>query len=157
MTNNPLSVSWPTGATSGQKSIVSSRMALYVSSEPGILDNTNIISGYSSIPGPYADATYTYLKGPEANSTHWTMTARCQGCTIWSSSDGDFNIQNQTEAVFAYACSSTPPATPSSNTSAIQVHEQFGIWGHDLSAAKNASFSSWVKAGNASVGKRFWA
>ena len=32
MTNNPLSVSWPTGATSGQKSIVSSRMALYVPS-----------------------------------------------------------------------------------------------------------------------------
>ncbi|KAF2653086.1 iron reductase domain protein [Lophiostoma macrostomum CBS 122681] len=142
MINNPLSVSWPTGATTGQKSIVSSRMAL----------------GYTAVPSPYPNATYTPIKGPAANSTHWTLTTRCQGCTIWSSSDGDFNIQNETEAVFAYACSSTPPVTPSSNTSDIQVHEEFGIWGHDLSAAKNASFSSWVKAaGNASVASRFWA
>ncbi|KAF2265368.1 CBD9-like protein, partial [Lojkania enalia] len=129
MTQNPLSVGWPTGVSSGQKAIISSRMAY----------------GYYAVPLPYDGATYTYLVGTTSNDTHWQITTRCQGCTQWSSADGDFNLQNETEAVFAYACSSVPPDDPASNSSTFNIHEQFGIWGHDLSGAKNASFSEWVE------------
>ncbi|KAF2864737.1 hypothetical protein BDV95DRAFT_655571 [Massariosphaeria phaeospora] len=134
MTQNPLSVSWPTGQTTGQQAIVSSRFAY----------------GYYAIPQPYDSATYTYLRGTSANATHWQVTARCQGCTRWSSSDGDFNIEVLSETVLAYACSSVAPEAPASNTSAFNVHEQFGIWGHDLQAGKSAraDFDEWVR-GNA--------
>ncbi|KAF2734811.1 CBD9-like protein [Polyplosphaeria fusca] len=137
MTNNPLSVNWATGASTGRQAIVSSRMAF----------------GYYATPGAYDGATYTYLPGTSANSTHWQLTARCQGCTRWSSADGDFNLENQTEAVLAYACSSVAPDDKTSNTSAFNIHEQFGIWSHDLTIAKNASFGEWVK-GNGTA-KRF--
>ncbi|KAF1966107.1 CBD9-like protein, partial [Bimuria novae-zelandiae CBS 107.79] len=118
----------------GQKAIVSSRMAF----------------GYYATPGPYEGAMYTYLPGTTTNATHWQLTARCQGCTQWSSTDGDFNLNNETYAILAYTCSSMPPDDKTSNTSMFNVHEQFGIWSHDLTIAKNASFSEWVK-GNFSM------
>jgi hypothetical protein len=119
-------------------------------------------SGYYAVPQPYEGAEYTYLKGTTANSTHWTMTARCQGCTRWSSADGDFNLENENEAVLAYACSSVPPEERTSNTSSFNIHEQFGIWSHNLAIAKNASFSDWIKnnpyqENGTFVEKRFYA
>ncbi|KAF2477650.1 CBD9-like protein [Lindgomyces ingoldianus] len=128
MTNNPLSVHWNTKAKTGQKAIVSSRMAF----------------GYYATPGTYEGATYTYLKGTTSNTTHWQVTSRCQGCTRWSTSDGDVNLDTMTETQFAYACSSVAPDTPTSNTSTFNVHEQYGIWTHDLTIARNASFASFV-------------
>lgn len=106
-------------------------------------DNNN--SGYFAVPQSYEGAEYTYLKGTTANATHWQVTARCQGCTRWSSVDGDFNLENESEAVLAYACSSVAPDEPASNTSTFNIHEQFGIWNHDLKFAKNASFANWTK------------
>ncbi|KAH7374299.1 hypothetical protein BKA66DRAFT_468205 [Pyrenochaeta sp. MPI-SDFR-AT-0127] len=129
MTNNPLSVSWATGATSGEVAIVSSRIAY----------------GYYAIPYPYEGATYTpIVAGTSTNSSHWQITARCQGCTQWSSADGDFNLHNEQSPILAYACSSVPPDTPTRNDSSFNIHEQFGIWSHDFSLAKNESFESWV-------------
>ncbi|KAF2191561.1 iron reductase domain protein [Zopfia rhizophila CBS 207.26] len=129
MTNNPLSVHWNTNATTGLKALVSSRMAF----------------GYYATPQPYDGAEYTYLKGTTSNSTHWQVTSRCQGCTRWSSSDGDYAIDSQDETQLAYACSSVPPDKPTSNTSTFNVHEQFGTWIHDLKIAKNASFANHIK------------
>ena len=47
--------------------------------------------------------------------------------------------------MLAYACSSIVPDEPKNNASTFNVHEQFGIWEHDLKFAKNASFADWVK------------
>ncbi|KAF2821370.1 CBD9-like protein [Ophiobolus disseminans] len=138
MTNNPLSVAWSTGATDGERALVSSRMAF----------------GYYAIPQPYEGATYTPLH-TSATAEGWSITARCQGCTQWSSSDGDFNLQNDESAVLAYACSSVAPDTPSSNSSTFNIHEQFGIWSHDLTLARNASYAKWVKSSAEQLGKRW--
>lgn len=99
-----------------------------------------ISSGYYATPAPYDGAIYTYLNGIEANETHWQITARCQGCTQWD----DTNIHTEDFAVLAYACATTPPDEPASNSSNFNMHDQFGIWGHDLTIAKNASFADWV-------------
>ncbi|ORX98942.1 hypothetical protein BCR34DRAFT_606762 [Clohesyomyces aquaticus] len=145
MTNNPLSVHWATKAKSGQKAIVSSRMAF----------------GYNAVPNPYIGATYTYLKGTTSNNTHWQVTSYCVGCTRWSTSDGDVDLTTQSETQFAYACSSVAPSTPTSNTSTFNVHEQNGIWTHDLSIARNVSFASFVstnpyKGSKRDVEEREW-
>ncbi|KAF2106893.1 hypothetical protein BDV96DRAFT_472929, partial [Lophiotrema nucula] len=79
-------------------------------------------------------------QGTSANTTHWQVTARCQGCTRWSSADGDTNLDSQPEALFAYACSSVAPDVRTSNTSAFNIHEQYGTWTHDLIIAKNESY-----------------
>lgn len=113
-----------------------------------------ISSGYYAVPLPFEGATYTALH-TSADADGWSITARCQGCTQWSSADGDFNIQNEDFAVLAYACSSVAPDTPSSNTSTFNIHEQFGIWGHDLTLARNASFGSWV-GGRSEPSSRRW-
>ncbi|KAF1994173.1 iron reductase domain protein [Amniculicola lignicola CBS 123094] len=128
MTQNPLSVGWATRDTTGQQAIISSRIAY----------------GYYAVPYPNENAEYTYLQGTTANETHWQVTTRCQGCTKWSSADGDFDLHTQTEAVVAYACSSVPPEEPKNNGSLFNIHEQFGIWSHDLTIAKNGSFAAWV-------------
>jgi hypothetical protein len=94
----------------------------------------------------YEGAELTYLKGTTANSTHWQVTARCQGCTRWSSADGDFNLETEDQAILAYACSSVTPDRPTSNMSMFNIHERFGIWSHDLTFAKNASFADWLKS-----------
>jgi hypothetical protein len=39
-------------------------------------------------PRPYSEAEYTLLKGNGTNKTHWTVTARCRGCTAWESANG---------------------------------------------------------------------
>ncbi|OAL48240.1 CBD9-like protein [Pyrenochaeta sp. DS3sAY3a] len=134
MTNNPLSVTWATGEATGEKVIVSSRMAF----------------GYYAIPYTYDGAEYTNIPtGTSVNATHWQITTRCRGCTQWSSADGDFNLHNEPSAVLAYACSSVPPDTPSRNDSSFNIHEQFGIWSHDFTIAKNASYGSWVSGAGA--------
>lgn len=103
-------------------------------------------SQYYAVPSPYEGAEYTLLKGTTTNATHWQVTARCRGCTSWSSADGDFNLHNDDQAILAYACSSVTPDEKTSNTSTFNIHEQFGIWSHELSFAKNESFGDWVKA-----------
>lgn len=104
-----------------------------------------MFSGYYAVPLPYDGAEHTYLKGTTSNATHWQVTARCQGCTRWSSADGDFNLETGSDAILAYACSSVAPDEPASNTSQFNIHEQFGIWNHNLSFGKSASFADWIK------------
>ncbi|KAL5398674.1 hypothetical protein PMIN06_007831 [Paraphaeosphaeria minitans] len=126
MTGNPLTVAWPSKAANGEPVTVSNRWA----------------TGYSSVPTAYTGASHTYLPiSPSTiNSTHWTVTSRCQGCTRW----GTTNIEAATSVTFAYACSTVAPSNPASNTSSFSVHESPGRWAHDLTIAKNGSFATWV-------------
>ncbi|KAF2198785.1 CBD9-like protein [Delitschia confertaspora ATCC 74209] len=137
MRNNPLSVNWATSASTGPKGITSSRMAF----------------SYSSTPSPNPNATHTLLPlATTSNSTHWTVTSRCQGCTRYSSADGDMIIDAGDSTLFAYACSSTVPTTPNSNTSAFRIHQDTGIWTHDLKMAKSREYGVWLRRNGLETG-----
>ncbi|ORY09459.1 hypothetical protein BCR34DRAFT_602846 [Clohesyomyces aquaticus] len=121
---NPLTLAWANGKTS----TVSSRFAFGI-----------------SLPQAYADAEYTLLKGTVANSTHYTMVARCRGCTAWQANDDSRYVLNGTgTAEFAWAYGSSAVENPASNTSAFNVHAAFGKWTHDLNAARSSGFDAYV-------------
>jgi hypothetical protein len=130
MLSNPLAVAWATEADSGPKGIASSRIAF----------------GYYAVPRPNDAATYTLLdKATTSNTTHWTVTARCRGCTSYSSSDdGDVVVDAGDTAHFAYACSSVAPLERANNESDFSQHENPGSWESDLKRAKNADYAKWV-------------
>jgi hypothetical protein len=105
---------------------------------------TNNGSGLN-MPAPYDGAAYTPLKGTTSNTTHWTMMARCRGCTQWQGSDGEIATLNATGATtFAWAYGTSAITEPANNASNFGVHAKFGTWNHDLNAAQNKNFDSWV-------------
>lgn len=142
MVFNPLTVSWKNGATS----VPSSRFALYEKSFWCHLYILTFRSGLN-MPQPYDGAEYTLLKGTTANATHWTMTAKCSGCTTYQGGDGEMTTLNGTGVVeFAWAQGTSAVTEPANNASAFGVHAAFGKWHHDLNAARNANFDALVSA-----------
>jgi len=126
MVFNPLTVAWP----NLQTAVVSSRFAFSL-----------------SLPQPYDGAEYSLMRGTKANATHWTMTARCRGCTSYTDSEENLAVINGTGVVtFAFAQGNTAVQTSSSNTSAFNVHQNIGKWSHDLNAARSSNFNTWVSA-----------
>ncbi|PMD62579.1 iron reductase domain protein [Hyaloscypha bicolor E] len=70
---------------------------------------------------------YTLLKGTMVNSTHWTMIAKCSGCTSYQGNDGEQAVINGTGIVqFAWAQGTSAVTTPPNNASAFNVHQAFG-------------------------------
>ncbi|KAF2010188.1 iron reductase domain protein [Aaosphaeria arxii CBS 175.79] len=126
MLRSPLSIAWATKQTSGQQAIIGNWMA----------------TAYAR-PSPYSGASHTpiAISPSKTNGTHWTATARCIGCTKWDTTD---LTTKSGETRFAYACSTTAPTNPSSNTSSFSVHDSPGSWLHDLNIARNSSFSNWI-------------
>ncbi|USP76796.1 hypothetical protein yc1106_04070 [Curvularia clavata] len=123
----PLTMGWVNAAS--KTSIYSSRMALGL-----------------SLPQPYADAEYTYVKGTGYNATHWTLTVRCKGCSQWLNVDGktvsiDANASAQK---FAYGLSSKAPAQPANNRSTFNVHSSFGHFKVNLTQGHNLDFDSLI-------------
>lgn len=99
------------------------------------------------MPQPYDGAEYTLLKGTTANATHWTMVAKCSGCTTYQGGDGEMTTLNGTGVVeFAWAQGTSAVTEPANNASTFGVHAAFGKWHHDLNAARNANFDALVKA-----------
>lgn len=97
------------------------------------------------LPQPYDGAEYTLLKGTKANSTHWTVVAKCSGCTSWQGSDGNLAVLNATGTTqFAWAQGDVAVQDPSNNASAFNAHKAYGKWIHDLNAARSPNFNSWV-------------
>ncbi|RDL39301.1 Uncharacterized protein BP5553_03641 [Venustampulla echinocandica] len=126
MTYNPLTIGWANGATS----VVSSRFAYGL-----------------SLPQPYEEAEYTLLKGTATNSTHWTLTAKCSGCTSYIGNDGSLTVLNGTgTAYFAWAQGGSSVQEPANNQSAFNIHNQYGKWTHNLNAARSSKFADWVAA-----------
>ncbi|KAK8038451.1 hypothetical protein PG993_006862 [Apiospora rasikravindrae] len=128
MTLNPLTLGWANGDATG----VSSRWA-----------------PYHSMPGPYAGATYTVLKGSETNSTHWTLTTLCRGCSQWTAQGGgttSLDPAATTPVNLAYALSRMMPAEPANNTSSIAYHTARGMLTLDMAAAKTDKFEEYVQS-----------
>ncbi len=125
----PLTVGWMNSASN--TSIYSSRMAFGL-----------------SLPQPYADAAYSYIKGTGYNTTHWTLTVRCKGCSQWRDVDGNLvSIDaNASSQKFAYGLSSKLPAQPANNRSTFNVHSSFGNHRIDLSQGQNTDFDKLVAA-----------
>ena len=85
--------------------------------------------------------------GTKVNSTHWQFTAKCTGCTSWSSSGGGARYVNPKGGNrFAWAESTAKPSNPNSNTSSFSVHEVHGYWTEDFSRAINANFNTIVSS-----------
>jgi glucose/arabinose dehydrogenase len=125
----PLTVGWVNSASN--TSIYSSRMAFGL-----------------SLPQPYADAEYSYIKGTGYNATHWTLTVRCRGCSQWHDVDGNLvSIDaNASSQKFAYGLSSRLPAQPANNRSTFNVHNSFGNYRIDLAKGQNDDFDKLVAA-----------
>ena len=104
-----------------------------------LLGERSLTLAYSTyaLPPAYSGASHTpiAISPSKVNSTHWTATARCLGCTQWSGG----NIDTKTTTRFAYACSKTAVASPTSNTTTFSIHSDVGGFDHDLTIARNAS------------------
>lgn len=126
MTNNPLLIGWLNGASG----VASIRRA-------------------SSHTAPVADSSATVQvlpKGTKSNGTHWQITAKCTGCTSFTTTGTtkkSLNPAGTNRLAFAY--SKTKPSQPASGTSPITVHDLFQYWDHDFAAAANADFAGLVQ------------
>jgi len=98
------------------------------------------------MPAVDAATKYELLSGT-ANTTHWSLTALCTGCSSWAAGAKSVNLDPSTAAAsFAWATSGTPPSTPADAASRFGIHNAKGKWTHDLAGAKNANFDALVKA-----------
>lgn len=103
-----------------------------------------LYSGYNR-PQQYPSATLTTLKGTGANTTHWTLTVRCQGCSTWQGTDGSTQSLNPNGSQqFAWALSTNAVQDPSNPSSTFGIHDSHGSWTHNLASARNNKFDSWV-------------
>ncbi|KAI1346709.1 hypothetical protein F5Y01DRAFT_330472 [Xylaria sp. FL0043] len=97
-------------------------------------------------PQVYNGATAQVLKtGTRVNGTHWQVTAKCSGCSTFTTTGTttkSLNANGTNRLAFAY--SKTKPPSSSAATS-ITVHDTFGYWDHDFSVAGNANFAALVQ------------
>jgi hypothetical protein len=114
---------------------------------------TNKATSGHSTPTSYTGATYTLLtKGNKSNSTHWQLTAKCTGCTTWTGSSGASRIDPKDQKRLGFACAAAKPASPSSNTSSIPVHDVYNYFTHDFSTGANANFATLLAKNGVSGG-----
>ncbi len=97
-------------------------------------------------PGPWSGSSLSVFKtGTRSNGTHWQFTAKCTGCTQFTTESGRNVILNPNGGNrFAFAYGAGRPSNPSSNTSTFNEHDVFGYWSHDFNSAKNDNFQSLV-------------
>ncbi|KAI2627560.1 CBD9-like protein [Hypoxylon sp. NC1633] len=125
MTNNPLLLGWSNGASA----VASMRRA-------------------ASHTAPAMDAgpsVQLLTKGIKSNGTHWQYTAKCTGCTQFTTTGTTSKTLNPAGTNrLAFAYSKTKPAQPASSSSTINVHDLFSYWDHDFASAGNAQFADLV-------------
>ncbi|KAI1371641.1 CBD9-like protein [Hypoxylon crocopeplum] len=125
MTNNPLLIGWPNAGSA-----------------------TTSVRRATAHTAPVADAASSVqlLKtGTKSNSTHWQFTAKCTGCTSFTttgSTSKSLDPAGSNRLAFAY--SRTKPSQPASASSPINVHDLFNYWTHDFASAGNTGFQELV-------------
>jgi hypothetical protein len=97
------------------------------------------------MPAVYTGAQYTILKtGTKTNGSHWQFTAKCTGCSTYTSSGRTAYLATEGTNRLAFAYAAGKPSNPSSNASTFPVHDVHNYWSHDFAGAKNADFASLV-------------
>lgn len=97
-------------------------------------------------PTVYTGTTYQVLKtGTRSNGTHWQVTAKCTGCSSFTTSTGaQTNLNPGGGNRLAFAMSSGLPQSPSNPASNFPYHDVHNYWSHDFSQAGNANFAALV-------------
>jgi len=97
-------------------------------------------------PKAYPDANYTiYKQGTKSNNTHWQVTARCHGCTSWSTKGSSKYINPKGSQRIAWAFSTSKPSQPSNVNSAIPYHGTPNYFSHEFGAGSNPNYVSTVQ------------
>ncbi|KAI1188584.1 hypothetical protein F5B17DRAFT_451603 [Nemania serpens] len=126
MTNNPLTVNWN-----------------YQNTGVASVRRTNV----RTAPQPWTGATVQVLKkATKTNGTHWQLTAKCSGCSTFTTTGTttkNLNPNGSNRLAFAY--SKTKPSSGSA-AGTISVHDVYGYWEHDFSTAGNPNFAQLVAA-----------
>jgi hypothetical protein len=125
MVNCPLTIGWASGST-----IVGSVRRTSVRTQPQV----------------YTGATLQVLKtGSKTNGTHWQITAKCSGCSTFTTTGSTTKTLNPSGSNrLAFAYSKTRPQSASS-AAMLTVHDLFSYWDHDFSTAGNANFDQLVQ------------
>jgi len=114
------------------------------SNNQGVLASSRWANGHVT-PNAYSGATYTvYKSGTKMNSTHWQLTAKCTGCTSWTSNGKNVQVKLKGENKFGWAYSLKKPSNPSSATSAIPVHDLGQYFSIDVGKGANKDFTALV-------------
>ncbi|KAI0425752.1 hypothetical protein F5Y09DRAFT_320888 [Xylaria sp. FL1042] len=125
MINDPLTIGWAYGSTP----VISVRR-----------------TSVRTQPAVYTGATAQLLKtGTRVNGTHWQITAKCSGCSYFTTTGTttkSLNANGTNRLAFAYSKTRPPSA---SNAAMITVHDTFNYWDHDFSSAGNANFAALVQ------------
>ncbi|KAI1424296.1 hypothetical protein F5Y12DRAFT_715441 [Xylaria sp. FL1777] len=125
MINNPLTIGWASGSTP----VVSVRR-----------------TSVRTQPQVYTGATAQILKtGTRVNGTHWQITAKCSGCSYFTTTGTttkSLNANGSNRLAFAYS-KTRPPSASTAVT--ISVHDTFNYWDHDFSTAGNPDFDALVQ------------
>ncbi|KAL7268091.1 hypothetical protein RUND412_009299 [Rhizina undulata] len=123
MTSNLLFIAWPNG-----EDIVYSFRYVTGYLEPGVYDGDSV-------------ATPMYTK---VNSTHFSLTFRCQNCVSWTS--GSFD-PTASYTIMGWAQSSSAVGNVSDSASTIQYHDNgFGEYGMLIGSALSDQYSTWLTA-----------
>lgn len=104
---------------------------------------TNNKKSSRTAPTPYAGASYAVFGTSTTNATHWRLDALCSGCSAWTGGSID---PAGAAVTIAWASCARAPATPSSNTSTITIHDNKARIAFDLAAGRIANFTQVVAA-----------
>ncbi|KAK5625450.1 hypothetical protein RRF57_001166 [Xylaria bambusicola] len=125
MINNPLTIGWAFGSTP----VISVRR-----------------TSVRTQPQVYTGATVQILKaGSRVNGTHWQVTAKCSGCSTFTttgSSNKTLNPSGSNRLAFAYS-KTRPPSSSAATT--LTVHDTFNYWDHDFATGGNTDFATLVQ------------
>ncbi|GAB7347298.1 hypothetical protein MBLNU459_g3382t2 [Dothideomycetes sp. NU459] len=132
MTSSLLLVAWPDGTD--------------------IKTSFRYASGYVAPDIYTGNATLTPIAST-VNSTHWSLTYRCQWCWAW---DQDGTTGSQVPATTASAAqlvgwvqATVAPTTPDDADSAILQHKDDGLFGAAVASARNTAYTSWISLATA--------
>ncbi|CAJ2511151.1 Uu.00g067760.m01.CDS01 [Anthostomella pinea] len=118
-----LIVAWP----NGDDVVLSPRMATGYTTPSAYTGNVTLT--------PIADGTFI-------NSTHLSATFLCAGCITGNS---DSFSANETNAVFAYAYSTTAVTDPTDSSTELSYHTAgYSAFGMTLAYAKSADYDTWA-------------
>ncbi|KAI1194182.1 hypothetical protein F5X97DRAFT_327844 [Nemania serpens] len=142
MINNPLTVNWNyqnTPVVSVRRN--SARTGIHLGIEHGPTPGNSVRQN----PQPWTGATVQILKkGSKTNGTHWQITAKCSGCSTFTTTGTNtknLNPNGSNRLAFAYSKTKPSSASPAGT---LGVHDVYGYWDHDFSAAGNANFAQLV-------------